>query len=245
MNRYRSTVRLAILLLASTFLLQACSKVSGPTNPVASAYSANPTPTPVISGGVSEINWYIADLSRYNSLGSSDTYAEVYLSVGGQAESTATVVLSGYGSPVTLPYVETLTLGSSTYARYYLDGTAISYQPGVSYTLSTQTSVGTAWASVVAPGGIRYGNTGDTVSWSSEGTKDRVYVENSSYSGTYDSLNSHADVDSMFTIPASAYPTSGSYFVRTTCDTVVTSVNNAMTGSSLEASDMLWATVSR
>lgn len=245
MKHQRSIARLAILLLASTLLLQACSKVSNPTNPVASTYSLDPTPTPVISGGVSEIYWYIADLSRYNSLGSSGTYAEVYLSVGGQAETTAVVVLAGGGASVTLPYNSTLTLGNGTYARYYLDGGSVQYQPGATYTLSTQTSAGTAWASVVAPGGIHYGSTGDSISWPSEGNKDRVYVESSSYSGTYDSLDTQADVDSVFSIPASAFPAGGTYYVRTICDTVVSSVNNATVGSSLEASDMLWATVAK
>ena len=245
MKHHRSIIRLAVLLLASTLLLQACSKISNPTNPVAATYSVNPTPTPVISGGVSQIYWYIADVARYNSLGSSGTYAEVYLSVGGQAETTAVVVLAGGGASVTLPYNSTLTLGNNTYARYYLGGGAVQYQPGTTYTLSTQTSAGTAWASVVAPGGIHYASNGDAVSWASEGTKDRVYVENSSYSGTYDSLGTQADVDSIFNVPASAYPFAGGYYVRTTCDTVVSSVNNAMTGSSLEASDLLWTTVTK
>lgn len=245
MKDHRSAARYAIFLLASTLLLQACSKVSSPMAPSASTVAANPTPTPVISAGVSEIYWYIADLSRYNSLGSADTYAEVYLSVNGAAETTAQVVLTGGSTPVTLPYNETLTLGNNTYARYYLDGSAIQYQPGVTYTMSTQTSVGTAWASVVAPGGIQYVSDRNTVSWASEGNKDRVYVENSSYSGTYDSLNTQADMDSVFSIPTSAYPTSGSYYVRTTCDTLVGSVNNAMPGSSLEASDILWTTITR
>jgi hypothetical protein len=207
--------------------------------------SFNPTPTPSISAGVSEINWYSVSLSRTNEFSYFSQIVDVYFSVNGQAEASDKVILTGGSAPVTIPYDETVTIGGGVYARYYLGDGTFQYQPGTLYTVSTQTSVGTAWASIVASGGINYSPNGGTVNWVSEGTNDRVYVETSGFSGTYDSLNTTTDVNSNFTIPLSAFPSSGTYYIRTTCKTVVGTVNNAMAGSSLQASDEFWDSASR
>ena len=62
----RSVILLAILGL----MVQACTKGMSPTAPSASTVTYNPTATPVISAGVSEIYWYSAALLRSNVLGS-------------------------------------------------------------------------------------------------------------------------------------------------------------------------------
>lgn len=241
MKRNLSIQQCAILLLGCGLLLQACSKVSSPLSPSASDSS----PTPAVSAGVSEINWISTNIYRKNQLGVLENGVDVYFSVNGLAETSDTVILSGGDSPVTIPYSETVTLGAGACARYFMDNGSFQYQPGTQYTLSTQTSAGKAWASVTAPGGIQYSPNGGTVSWSSEGTNDRVFVENYGYMETYDSLNTTPDANSTFTIPLSAFPSSGTYYISTTCKTVVNSVNNAMPGSSLQAKDEFWDSVTR
>lgn len=245
MNFNRSLVRFSILLAVSGFLLQACTKMSSPTSPTASTVVPGSTPTPVISAGVSEINWFSACFSRVNQFGSVSSCVDVYFSVGGQAETTDQVTLASSGDSLSIPYSETVTLGGNVYARYRLADGSFQYQPGTVYTLSTLTSAGTAWAVVTAPGGITEASDGNTSSWQSEGTNDRVYVETANYVGTFDSLGTLADVNSVFRIPTTAYPSSGGYIVRTTCKAVVSAVNNAMPGSSLTATDELWDSISR
>ncbi len=240
-----SLVRFSILLVVSGFLLQACGKMSSPTGPTAFTGAYNPTPTPIISTGVNEIRWFSASLSRVNQFGSVSSSVDVYFSVGGQAETTDPVTLASGGNSLSIPYNETVTLGGGVYALYRLAENSLQYQPGATYTLSTVTSAGTAWAQVAAPGGITDASNGITSSWQSEGTNDRVYVETADYAGIYDSLETQADVDSVFRIPTTAYSSSGSYILRTTCKSVVNAVNNAMPGSSLSASDELWESVSR
>lgn len=244
MKNQSSMTRLAILLLGS-LLLPACARLANPTAPNSSASFSNTTPTPVISAGVSEIYWYSATLSRTGEFTSPINAVDVYFSVNSLAETSDQVVLTGGNGPLTIAYNQTVTLGGNIYARYYLADGGFQYQAGTLYTLSIQTSVGTSWASITAPGGITYSVNGASVTWQTEGSNDRVYVEDSSYSGTYDSLNSQPDVDSVFTVPSAAFPSSGTYFLRATCETRVNIVNNAMAGSSLDASDELWDSVNR
>lgn len=243
MKNHRSMLGLAILLALSLEGV-ACNKGLVPLAPEALS-SSQGTPTPVIGAGVSQIYWYSASLSRTNILGSVSTDAEVYLSVSGQAETTALVILTGGSAPLTLPYNQSLVIGNNTYARYYQSSSAFVYRPGTSYTLSTVTSAGTAWTTVTAPGGISCAADGSSCSWSVEGTNDNVFVETSGYSGTYDSLNTQTDINSVFNVPSMAYPSGGSYYVRTTCQANVTTVNNAMPGSALEAYDLLWSSINR
>lgn len=237
--------RYTMLPLLLGFLLQACGKTSNPVSPTMDRDPSAVVPTPTVSAGTSQIFWFSARIARIDDLGELSNTVEVYLSVNGQAEASAQVVLTGGNAPLTIPYHASLNIGGDDYARYYLADGSFQYAPGIDYTLSTATSAGTAWASVTAPGGIQNAPNGDNTRWGTEGTNDRVYIQTSNFAGTYDSIDAQDDLVSVFSIPSSAYPSGGNYFIRTTCRTIVTSVNNSMPGSALIASDEYWSSIYR
>jgi hypothetical protein len=248
MKNHRSATSCAILLLSAALLLPACSKMDNPTAPASQTVAGPTTAPPYDPPATGQIYWLGANFSRANQLGYTSTVVDVYFSVNGSAESTDQVYLTSATGSTLIPYAESITIGGQPYAHYSQTASpsnTLSYVPGGSYTLSTVTSVGTARATLTAPGNITQNSNGGSTSWTVEGTNDRVYVETSGYSGTYDSLNTQADVHSPFWVPSTAYPNPGTYLMRTTCETIVNTVNNAVNGSTFAAKDELWGYVSR
>ena len=116
-------------------------------------------------------------------------------------------------------------------ASVYYPSTPITYTPGGSYTLTANTSIGTATATLIAPGGnIAVAADGSTASWNVEGNEDWLTVTGPGGS-TYKSYNYTSDIDQPFLIPATAYPASGTYNVQMVAQSSTYNVTGAVAGS--------------
>jgi hypothetical protein len=178
------------------------------TPTVTNTPSATPTTTPPPG-----MFWAFASI--YNLTNAGNAYgALIYLTVNGAPDGTTTGTLM-------LPGAVTITLncsGTTTYNGILcttcgagnLYGTYI-YQPGGTYSLKTITSIGTAAVTGTAPGGFSYAGDGSQITWSSEGTNDVLHVQGPSGETYYSYFDVGPDINSPFNIPASAYPTPGTY----------------------------------
>ncbi len=190
-----------VFLLALAWLA-GCSR---PVNPI-SPYGAPPpapatsTPTPVPTPDV-----HIQGLAEGYSNGVSISVA---VTVNGVPDNSATVDFAGTGLNMNLPNI-------TSFGFYMAEDFTTSLQPGQSYVLTVVSSSGTFATTIVCPGLPAIATDGSQVTWTPEGTQDRVRVQQnvSMNPTTYDSSSLSTDINSPFTIPATAYPTSGSYWI--------------------------------
>ena len=161
-------------------------------------------------------------------------FSSLYLSVNGVLEATAGVTLTTPSGNVPYTFIAGGS-GRGSYA-YYGNSVTFVYQAGQPYTLTTVTSIGTATATVIAPGGnFTLAPDDSWISWLVEGNEDFVRVMNLAMLGfTYDSETITADIDSVFSIPPSAYPSPGNYQLTFHAQTSNYSVTGAAPGSRLE-----------
>jgi hypothetical protein len=217
----------ALFLVVSAGLFVSCGSKSTPTTPAGPPTS---TFTPTISPTPISVRWGQATINKTNDNGSISQYAQLYLSVGGQAVSTDPVYISSSAltNPVTLPYSSTVTQTGVPYAVYLLNGTGWSYQPGQSYSLSTQTTAGLASVTVTAPGNIGIAADGSSVTWTNGGTS--TYIQVSSGGVTYFTA-SGTPLSSPLSIPASVYASPGSYSVWVYTDVNINPVPGILSGN--------------
>jgi len=113
------------------------------------------------------------------------------------------------GSPITL------SCGSCSPSEGYGYTGPPNFQPAGNYSMSVSTSIGTAISAVVSgPGGnIGIDPSGSPVTWLYEGNADFLQVTSGGVT-TFDStISVGPDIDSPFSMPAEAYPSSGNYVV--------------------------------
>lgn len=132
--------------------------------------------------------------------------ASAQVSVNQIPEPSDIVILTTPSGPVTLAYQG---MGSGM-AIFGFGSPSLGYQPNFTYQITIQTSLGTTSASQAAPGGsIVIAADGSSTSWQYEGNQDFVGVSGPT-SVTYNSQAAGlVDIDSPFSIPASAYPQTG------------------------------------
>ncbi len=198
-----------------------------PTGTATAVPSATPTTTPhmtpTISVPGSGIFWGPAEIGSFPGV-----TGWLSLAVNGSPESTAGVTLTTPSGNVPFTYS-----GVNGSMAAYSPASSFTYIPGGTYTMTTVTSIGTATASLVAPGPVSIAPDGSQASWTYEGNEDYVTVQElfSPYNFTLQTYNLTSDVDSPYSIPASAYPASGNYSVFPVAQSSTYNVTNAAAGS--------------
>jgi len=177
--------------------------------------------------------------------GISDSHVDLILSINGAPETTAAVTLNTPGGPIGL--VSSTPSSTDFLAHYFNPAGSITYQPGWAYTLTVQTSVGSAAATVTAPGGLAIAPDGSSASWAYEGNYDFIYVLDSNITVpfTYDSLKLTSDLASPATIPATAYPHPGTYEFRLFVNNSTQDFPGAASGSVFSISTELIKNITR
>lgn len=165
------------------------------------------------------------------------------MSVNGAAETTAAITLTTPSGDVPLIYYSQYYPGYG----YYGSAATFAYVPGGTYTLTTITSIGTATATLVAPGGgVSVSPDGSTASWNVEGNEDYINVWGGGLAGfSYQSGKTTSDVDTPFPIPSSAYPVPGTYRVEVVPQNATYNVTGAAPGSYFYIDDDEVMTVTR
>ncbi len=212
--------RLTYPLLLVCLFLVGCSAPSIPSIPV------GPKPH------------YVDVTASFERQNGNPGYVSVTITVDSQTNTTAAVVLTGPGSPVTIPY-------NTGYVKYYLWGPT--YTAGQTYTLTTQEgNTGSTTSTVVAPGNITEGANGSQTSWTYDGQVDAISVlQNSSTSYTFIAT---APIVSPFPIPGYAYPSTGTYVLDTNISNSsgISKVSgNISTSGSFWVTDDLFTTITK
>jgi len=198
-----------------------------------------PYPSPTAGPPPSGIYWDSSLVGHdvFSTVSSGTTIqflAFVELAVNGNPESTCGVTLTCPGGPVPLPYRGTITNNGNVYSDYR-DNLSFSYVVGGSYSLSTVTSIGTASATLLGPGGITDAADGSTSGWSSGGTYQHVIVFSPFSQYTFATPLRYGLVPPV-NIPASAYGAGpGIYQLVTECYSDAPSITNG--SGSYEVSD--------
>ncbi len=113
-------------------------------------------------------------------------------------------------SPLPLVYNGPVTQSGAVYSDYLSNQLPGVLASGVTYTLTSTTSAGTAYASLTMPDLGSLAADGSAATFTGPTMNTSVQVYNSSFSLTYLSGNC-GQISSPFLVPNSAYPTSGSY----------------------------------
>jgi len=134
----------------------------------------------------------------------------------------------------------------ASYARYLSPGSG-TFQAGADYVLTVVSGVGTAAVTLQAPGMASIASDGSTVSWSPEGNRDYLVVDRTLPSILYSVFNSGIgnDLTSMFTVPGSAYPTTGTYQLTMRTVAYSSSIQGAIPPSEFKIVQRKNATVTR
>ena len=147
------------------------------------------------------------------------------MAVNGAPESTCGVTLTTPLGPIPYSYYSAV----GTYALYFATS-IIPYVPGGSYTMTTVTSIGTAAATLIAPGGsVSMNASGTLATWAVEGNEDYITVGNAG--SNYQSFLITTDLDSPAIIPASAYPSPGTYYYDVVPQNTTYNITGAAPGS--------------
>lgn len=219
-----------LILTAGSFLAfpLACQQ----TYSVAPLPAPAPTPTCVTlpqspAPNPNGISWGTGQgqIQVINTVGGSCTvWLELLLAVNGAADSTAGVTLAGSGFNIPLTYSGV----TSGYADYGATASCANLAPGGVVTLTSVTSIGTASASMTMPGPASLAADGSQISWSgSAATLNWVGVRNNNTNTLTYSSGFCQSPQPPFSIPVSAYPTSGNYFVGVDRLEWNTSINGA------------------
>lgn len=190
------------------------------STPTCVSLSSNPpSPTGIVWGEA-----YVASGSNYGSPGDD---IELYMTVNGAPVSNAGVTFSGTGvSPTALVYGGPYTISGTSYGWYYYQsGTQLT--AGGTYTLSSTASTGTASASLAMPNYPTLAPDGSAATWAGPTMSTYIAVLKNSSSPTYTADYCYSP-PSPFSIPASAYPSSGPYVFGVER----INVTNAITGGS-------------
>jgi len=159
-----------------------------------------PTATPYIRWNVCSINREIND---WGATPVTQVDYNLQITVNGVAETTCAVTVTGPGGAVRVPYVSSI----SDNANYYYSDT-VSYTPGGTYVFEAYTSVGTASATFVAPGGDGFAPGGTSLTWAYPGNRQGVSV--------YDSSKTWIQNYTPTSLPYNGYmascPSSGTYY---------------------------------
>lgn len=197
------------------------------------------TPTLSMTAPPTGIAW---DWAYVTSFDGTTCHASMRLAVNGVPETTANVYLTTPQGPVTLLYHASTWPG---YASYELSRSLV-YQPGFAYTLTTDTSIGTAFATVTAPGGnAQLSSDGTTVTWDVEGNADYVTVYCPESSMSFATNMATADISSPFRIPGAPFTTAGTYNYRFVQETFENSVTGATPGSFFNVGNDISRTIKR
>lgn len=209
------------LLLALGFLFAiplACQKtyslapLPGPTSTPTVTATATCMGIPQSTPSGSGIDWAAGGVAEGSNYGGAPYfYGELYLAVNGVAVTNAGVTLTGNGmSPLPLVYNGPVTQGGAVYSDYLSTQLPGVLASGVTYTLTTTTSAGTAYASLTMPDLGSLAADGSAATFTGPAMNTSVQVYNSSFSLTYLSGNC-GQISSPFLVPNSAYPTPGNY----------------------------------
>lgn len=180
-------------------------------------YTISPTPTcyapPSSVTCANGIMWGYGQVINMNNNGvQSGSYAELLLAINCTPYSTAGVTLTGPGLTLPLPYGNgTIVLGGTTYADYN-STQSVSFITGDTYTLTSVTTSGTAFSSLVMPPQTNIASNGLNVTWSGNSLFNFIAVINNLTNYTYETSTCWS-ATSPASIPSSAYPSSGNYTV--------------------------------
>jgi hypothetical protein len=185
------------------------------------------TPGPVPSN--TGIFWGLAVYAYgiQNDYGSSVPFSTgtLALLVNGNPEATDGVTLTapGYSSP--LPYAGTTIINGTTYALYEIsnDTLSVTFSAGNSVTLESVTSIGTASATVVLPGGASIASDGSQASWTNPGETSAIVVSALGVGNTYQ-ISNCSGVANPALIPSSAYPMTNNYGISANTANLTTSI---------------------
>ena len=200
-----------------------------PATPTSTPTLGMPTPTPTCyyppssAPCSSGIAWNLGQVLANNFNGAQSYSVELWLSVNCASYTSAMVTFSGPGGSLPVTYDPYGSSGSTTSSLYDTNSGSISITPGAVYTLTSVTTSGTATASLVAPPLPLIPLDGSTASWSGSSMFNFVDALDSSNSMTYESSPCWS-ASSPVSIPSSAYPSSGAYYVVAQCMNWTTSI---------------------
>ncbi len=202
---HATLARTGALLAAAVCLAAGCSGGGGGGGGDGGGGGAPPIATPV------EISVSI-DRFRSDVDGSTAIGWDVAVMKDGLYRDDATVSINGKNVPLVGGFV-----GGWYSLTFYQDANVApygeaSYAVGQDYTVTVQLGSETYQDTLPAPGGISIDPSGSSVAWTDDGTFGWVNVRHEYGSDTYSSgatIGNH--LTSPLAIPASAYPTSGTY----------------------------------
>lgn len=190
---FKGIILVSAIILALTAWLTGCTTSVPPVSP------APPN---------QNILWDSANLTALIGVPGESASFCMGLSVNGAADPTATVTITGPGGS----YAAIQGYTSKTNEDYF----QVEFSPcapGQVFTLTTVTAAGTASASLTMPGPVTLSADGFTVSWGNGGNTGGIEVfEPKTNQITYQSYPSVTSLSSPTTIPASAYPTTGTTY---------------------------------
>ncbi len=178
------------------------------------------------------------------------TDCEVYISTNLTPDTTAAVTLiTPLNGSVPVTYTANTTYSGVSVAEYVAAANSFTYVPNSPYSLYAVTSLGSAAATVNAPGDITIAADGSMASAVYPGNYDSAVVEEISPAAvtTYQSPTG-TSVGSPFTYPTSAYPApagTGTYGVAYNAAVTDTSVTSAAVGSAWVGDEVDLITVTR
>ena len=204
--------------LISLWLPVACQKTyTLPTVPPTPGPTATPTcntPAQTQPCSGTGIQWGYGQVVVQASQGGTTTwYAELEIDVDCALCTNAQVTLTSpeLALPVPVPYANGHVLMNGTqYSDYGTNNFPGTLAAG-SYTLTAVTPSGTTSATLTLPPQPVISADGSTASWPGSAQWALVAVDNSSYSRTFISSDCWS-ASSPYSIPASAYPSSGTYY---------------------------------
>jgi hypothetical protein len=197
----------------SPSLTSTSTPVSTSTPTVTWTSTSIPPATPTVSVPPTGIYWGYA---LYQEQDGGTSYVQLPLSVNGSAETTAIVTFTTPNGTISMPFISS----GSGLALYQANN--VNYLPGQPYTLTSVTSIGTATATVTATGPVSFSANGQTVYFTDGG--------NANYADVYFDYNSQSTIPSIsspFTIPTSAFTSTGQEIraATETLDMAITGAN--------------------
>lgn len=231
--------------LAGSFV--GCNKPFGPVTPAfpptptmtpSPAPTAYPTPHATPSYNPPSTGIYLVAEAQTGVI-NSNVRLNVNLSVNGAPETTDTVTLTTPSGSMPATFVQNAGNNSQ-----YSGSISSAYVPGGTYTLTAVTSIGTAVSTLTAPGTMSIAANGSLATWSPEGNQDYLWIYGPG-GISYESYATTEDIDSPFSVPASAYPASGTYYVYGVAQQTTTNVTGADAGSYFTFSSFIMATVAK
>jgi len=212
-NVYLKRYLLVLLLVIGAVLpfQWACTGSSNPYVLSVPTYTYNfpPTPTPQYAKppmGLWVVGSFAGSLMDYNNGSGPSTLVNTLfvLSVNQNAETTDGVTLITPGGSIPASYLFTLNFGTYSMAEYAAY-TQYSYVPNGAYSMSVSTSIGTATASMNAPGAISFEATGASVTATYAGNYDSGVVTRIYPSAVTTYVSPNSSIGSPFVYPLTAY----------------------------------------